>query len=251
MSTTQIRHDKDEPTPRRGGPPAQARHSRGSGRIVAGVAAVMAVIAASLAGVAWLASTPDDGGPAGRDPAAPTSDERVAQRFLTAYTSLRPDQVALRLADGTTMPTQWWREMQRYEAWGTAFLVHPCETIGSSAAGTDLLCPFDFHALGTEELDRAPFGRNAFAMRVDGGEVVSFAATFNNAVNGFDRFYAAVGSWVRTNHPGDWSVMDTAAPERPAELAAWQQLWDERRTQFANRQQAYVDVTTGPAHSSE
>lgn len=240
MSTTRI-PDKAEGPATRGedAPPGSGRRRAGV-TAAAGGAAVAALVAA---GAVFTVMATDDGRSA--PVSAPTADENVAQDFLSAYTTFDPQNVALHLADEATMPREWWRDLKRYEAMGVVFLVEPCEVVSGSSAGENMSCPFDFHALGTGELGRTPFGENDFALRVDDGKVESFQATYNTAINGFDRYYDAVGSWIRVNHPGDWAFMDSYENVSSAELPRWLSLWETRLGQYENRLADYAEATNG------
>jgi hypothetical protein len=244
MSTTKTDHPKHEPAPRTQVPPAETRPRR-TGVTAAVIAAVAAVVAVVLVAAAMLAGIGGDDGPA-TPGQAPTTDEQVAQDFLDAFTSFRPDLVALHLADDASLPEAWWRDLKRYEAMGVVFLVRPCEQVSaSSAAGTSIMCTFDYHALGTDEEGRAPFGDNTFALRVDDGKVDHFEVTDSGAINGFDQRYDAFGSWVRTNHPGDWDFMDSDGTVSAEDLPRWLQLWKVRLAQYENRVASYVEATSG------
>lgn len=231
MSTTRI-HDKAQGTTTRDGSPPPGSGRRRTGVRTAVVAGTLALVALVAAG-AVLALMPADDGPA-TPGSAPTAEEAVAQDFLSAYTTSDAQRVALHLADDATMPQEWWRDLQRYEAWGAVFLVQPCEAMSTSVAGTNISCAFEHHALGTDALGREPFDLNAFTLRVDDGKVESFQATFNPGSNGFVQQLDAVASWVRANHPGDWRFMDSYEDVSDADLPRWLQLWETRIAQYVD-----------------
>lgn len=242
MSTTKIHHEQQQPAAQPGHPSGLQRRGKG---IKAGVlVAVIALVAAAVVGAGMLVATSNDDPPA-TTTGAPTEDENVAQDFLTAYAGLHADRAALYLADDASMPRSWGRGLQRDEAWNVVYLVQPCEVVSASSSGTNLTCDFAFHALGTDELTRAPFGENAFALRVDDGEVESFRASYGTDINGFDQYYDAVGSWVRANHPGDWAFMSSFEDVSSADLPRWLRLWDERLAQYEDRVAQYLEATTG------
>lgn len=236
MTATQIHHEAHDPVAR---PQLRQEPRPRRTRISVAGAAVLALAVAGVGLVVWLSGAVTDDAPG----STPSAEEDVAQDFLSAVTTFRADQVALHLSDDATMPQEWARDLKRDEALGVVYLVQPCGETSAWSTGANLVCPFDFHALGTDQLGRGPFADNAFSVRVDAGEVTSFQAVANTSLNGFDRYYDAVGSWVRANHPGDWGLMDSYESVSDADLPRWLRLWETRLAQYEDRFSTYLAAT--------
>lgn len=208
--------------------------------LAAGAAAAAAVVAVS----AWYSGLGQDDGDSGpADPGATqTAEERVAQDFAEAFTELDKNQVLALLAEDATIEgslpgNRKWRELVAlYEAWSSWHDVQPCQETGSSDYGTNVVCPFDYHSLRSEQLGMAPFGENNVSVVVSEGRIRSFQVSYNSSDNGEAELYRDIRAWVLDNHREEWSFLH-GSPSA-AETPRWIRLWQLRTEQ-------YVDASGG------
>jgi hypothetical protein len=204
-------------------------------RVVAGA---LVASAATVAAALWAADL-GGGGPRtdpAKDADQQTAAERVADEFFAAYAAGDADLTASYL-DRSEVPWSDLRhQLQTDRAWHMAYLPEPCQELSASAAGTNVVCPFDYHAYRSEELALGPFGKNSVELRIADGKVVYGAFNVNYQNNGELQLYRAIGAWVRENHPGDWAAMDDDEARTGAELARWHALWDQRLDEYVAEQ---------------
>ena len=171
-------------------PDRRRRLTWGAGALAAAAAVVAAVVLASTLG--------DDSPTSGTDPAEPprvVEPVDVASGFMEAFAAYDEDRVASYLADGATFQF-WWTPPEAWsldaeigwsEAAGVEMLPGSCEERSTSADGTAVVCPFDFHALGSSELDRGPFEDNEFSFTIMDGEIVAADTESPSCTNGFSQ----------------------------------------------------------------
>lgn len=208
-------------------------------RLVLGAGAL--AVAAAVAVAVILASTlGDDSSTSGTDPAAPprvVEPVGVATGFMEAFAAYDEDQVASYLADGTTFvlwttPPEAWSldaEIRWTIAAGVEMLPGSCQAGPTTADGTEVVCPFDFHALGSEGLNRGPFADNEVSFTIADGKIVRADSVVAYRTNGFsDEMWEPFADWVAATYPEDAAHMYKdgtqhrlqATDERAAELWA-------------------------------
>ena len=85
--------------------------------------------------------------------------------------------------------------------------LQPCVEVESSAAGVDVRCPFDAHALGSDELGFGPYTGQTWIITVRDGEIVGARMEWNNIEHMIQEVVEPFGQWVQANHPDDFAVM--------------------------------------------
>lgn len=207
------------------------------GRSRATVAAMAAAVAAAAA---ILLALLVPGPLPGRDDSLPadsrvtqTADERVAQDFVEALGAYDADLAASLLAEDARVPYPIPDWLRRGRALRKEFFFDPCRQTSSSGYGTHIGCPFAYHAFGSEQLGRGPFGDNIVSLVVTDGEVRAVEAIFNFELSGEGELYEKFGSWVRAHHPDDWAFLKDETPS-VGEERRWVRLWQLRIEQFVD-----------------
>jgi hypothetical protein len=196
-----------------------------------------ALLAAAVTAAAVWAADPDLSGTA-PDPVGPstgqTASERVADDFFAAFAAGDADLAASYVDRSEVRWSEWESHMRLNEAWHVEYLPQPCEELSTSSASTPVVCAFDYHAQGSDELGFGPFGMNAFNLRISDGQVVHAEATYNADNNGQAELFKAIGAWVRENHPGDWKSMTAGQPPQVSDR--WYRLWERRIDEYVAEQ---------------
>jgi hypothetical protein len=182
--------------------------------------------------------------PAPEPAAAPTEAETVAANFLAAYAAYDADAAAAFLPADADVSGLWnratdWRlELQYMQATGLRLMVSGCEERGSSSTGV-VQCPFEYHALRSEELGLGPYGDSSISLTVRDGKIASRSMQVNYIRNGFDvEMWSPFYEWVSAAYPDDAAAMyvdDTQERITPDSIPLWEQ-----------RTREYVQVAQGP-----
>jgi hypothetical protein len=177
--------------------------------------------------------------------AADAAAEEVATSFLQAYGAFDVQQAATYLADDAHLDLFGggdWRLGNRFmEATGQEMLLDPCAVVSSTTVGTRVRCPFDYHALRSDEIGRGPFSGSSFYVTVLNGEIVSASMQLEYASNGFsEQMWEPFAKWVSETYPEDAAVMYADWPSQSLQRMTGEsiRLW-ERHTR------GYVEVVVG------
>jgi hypothetical protein len=176
--------------------------------VLIGFAAALLVLAACDGG--------DEAPATDRPPAATGAPkdaraEEVAMGFLEAYGALDAEQAITYVADDATIASLGANDDLRLlisylEATGYQQILDPCEEVGDSASGTMIHCPFDFHALRSDQIGRGPFGGSSFDLVVRDGEIVRASQGWE--IEEFSpQVWEPFAEWVSTTYPEDAAVM--------------------------------------------
>lgn len=209
----------------------------GAGALAAAAAVVAVVVVATSVG--------DDEPETAAEPPAPASTD-VAAGFLAAYAAYDLDQAATYLADDATVLV--WsspqdidgmrQEAEFSQAVGFRLLPGPCNPEEGSGATATVDCPFDFHALGSDELGRGPFSSNWFTFTIRDGEIVTAEVSLPYMTNGFSsQAWEPFAAWVTEKHPKDAAVMYADWPGR-----SMQSMTDRANELWQQNTRAYVDA---------
>lgn len=181
----------------------------------------LAAAAAAAVLVVWSTGGSSDP-PETAVPAQEAPAEDVATSFVDAYASFERDTAAsyldpdawIALGDGED-----WRRVNRwFEAVSFEVLAGSCEAQPSSPSGTPVRCPFDFHALGSDELGRGPYSGNVFTFTVQDGRIVAADQSLDFLGNGFSKeMWEPFSAWVAETYPKDAAVMYADWPEQSLE----------------------------------
>ena len=209
----------------------------GAGALAA-AAAVVAVAVVAVTGA-------DDDVPADTVAAsgAPAAED-VASGFVTAYAAYDLDRAASYLADDATVLV--WSSpqdvdgMRQEAAWSRAvgFRMLPGRCGAEPEDGSVVVCPFDFHALGSDEIGRGPFSSNELTVTVSDGEIVTAEVSLPYWSNGFsDQAWEPFARWVSRAHPKDAAVMYADWPG-----VSMQAMTDRANELWERNTRAYVVV---------
>jgi hypothetical protein len=161
----------------------------------------------------------------------------VATGYLDAYTSFDRARAASYLVDDARMSG--WKRWNRWlEATQFRPLLGSCEESTTSAGRTRVVCPYDFHCLGSDELRRGPFPDNAYSVTIRDGEIVNMQDDVPFLTNGFsEQMWEPFADWVGKRYPQDAPVMYEDWPD-----ADGQSLTDRSLKLWAQHTQDYIDA---------
>lgn len=199
-------------------------------------ATALVAAAAAIALVVW---TPGLGSDQSETvvPAPEPTAEQVAEGFLEEYGGFDRVRAAAYLADSadTGDNGDWRLENRFFQAIGFRLLLDPCEEQPSSPDAALVLCAFDYHALGSDELGRGPFSDNSFDFTVQDGKIVAFNLSLTYHANGFSsQMWEPFAAWVSETHPEDGPVMYDDWPDASSQALNETSfgLWEQRTREY-------------------
>jgi hypothetical protein len=199
-------------------------------RLLTGIAAAAIVIIGAL-----VLFRPMEDAPVATQPATPTE---IVTAFLEAYAAYDADKAASYLISGA-WPTFGGNlenlrlESRWNEAIGFKFLFETCTEEASVSAGTIVLCPYDFHALRSDELALGPFTGSYFHMTVAEGKIIS-ATDILAYMKGFaGQVWEPFAAWVAENHPDDVLMLYTDPSQSSQRITEESiALWEQRTREY-------------------
>jgi len=189
------------------------------------VAAFVVVLAVAGTYFAFAGDKPDIAG-------TPDDPVATATAFLEAYTTGDVDTAAAFLAadahflygrpadtgsfsgDFSDLGVEGLALIARFdEAVGMTWLPGPCELQSSTSAGSNLVCPYDFHGFHSDERGLGPYSGSAYRITILDGKITSFIDIPQLqpedesawVVENWDAF----NTWGRETHPQDWATLDS------------------------------------------
>jgi hypothetical protein len=139
--------------------------------------------------------------------------EEVATGFLKAYGAFDADRAITYLADDAVLSgfglqgTKEFRLLLSFlKAEGYKQMLTSCKETGSSASGTDVRCPFDFHAIRSDEIGRGPYSGSYFDLTVLDSEIVR-ASLYWEIAEFSPQMWEPFATWVSTTYPEDAAAM--------------------------------------------
>ena len=198
---------------------------------------------------------PDGSGTSANEPAVDAAAEKVATSFLEAYGAFDVEQAITYLSDDADISglissvgslqdsvgsqdaagsLKAFRLLVSFlEAEAYKQMLHSCEEVGSSASGTDLRCPFDFHAIRSDEIGLGPFSGSYFDLTVGDGEVVRASTTWD--IGEFSpQMWEPFADWVFAAYPEDLKVMYTGGGTGVQLTEESIRLWEQRSREYAD-----------------
>ncbi|HJS26553.1 MAG TPA: hypothetical protein VJ913_05445 [Actinomycetota bacterium] len=178
---------------------------------------VMFIVAAAL-----LVLAACDGGneaPAKDRPATPDpypeepNAEAIATGFVEAFGAFDVELAVGYLAPGAEIPEGLRAEqlpllISFFQAQGLRQMLDPCEVTSTGASGTWVLCPYDFHAIRSDEIGLGPFHGSYWFITVRDGQVVRAVQEWE--IEEFSpQMWEPFAEWVYTTYPRDFAVMYT------------------------------------------
>ena len=109
----------------------------------------------------------------------------------------------------------------------------PSEPTGTTP-DTTVSCPFEFHALRSEQLGVGPFGDSYFDVTVRDGEVIR-ARTHLDYEEFSPQVWEPFADWVSATYPEDAALMYDESLNGVRLSARSNRLWEEHSTEFAQR----------------
>jgi hypothetical protein len=100
-----------------------------------------------------------------------------------------------------------------------------------------VVCTFDSHALGSDELGLGPFSDNTATFTIRDGKILTAEMEYADATNGFtDQMWEPFGAWVAKAYPKDAALMYAHWPYR-SEAALTDrslELWAKHARDYVN-----------------
>jgi hypothetical protein len=164
----------------------------------------------------------------------------IAKDFVEAYGTFDIEQAGQLLArnadisdlGGTLEGLR--LEMAWFEAMGYKQILGRCEAVGRSVDGTTVRCPYDFHALRSEEIGLGPFGGSVFDVTVEDDAVVRASADLDFIDEFSPQMWEPFAKWVSETYPGDVEVMYTDQSQTDGRLTEQSfRLWEKRSREYA------------------
>ena len=145
-------------------------------------------------------------------PADPKAAE-IATGFVQAVGAFDAERAIAYLADDAVVPEGLPPEgmpvlVSFYEAQGYKQMLDPCRVTGSLATGTLVRCPYDFHAIRSDEIGRGPYHGSYWALTISDGEIVNASQNWQIAKFG-PQMWDPFADWVAEAHPMDFEEMYT------------------------------------------
>jgi hypothetical protein len=170
-------------------------------------------------------------------PADPQAEE-VATGFVAAFGAFDGDAAVGYLADDADLsttdartPAGLPRLLALLQAMGYEQIPASCQDDGSSAGGTLVHCPFEFHAIRSHEIGLGPYDNSWFDLTVQGGEITD--ASWSWGIEEFSgQMWEPFRDWVRATYPEDFNVMyvDDGGNFRLSDESI--ALWDLRTREY-------------------
>jgi hypothetical protein len=222
--------------------PPQPNHRRLA--ITAAAAAAVVVIIVGALVLAARDDTTDPQIPAGPsttldpDPSAAGAEE-IARGFLDAYVAFDADRGITYLTDDAVAEAFDSAEALRlelafFEAQPYKQMILDCEQQDETAAGISVRCPFDFHAIRSDEIGLGPYGDNYWDLTVRDGKIVSAENTLAVMTNGFSQeMWEPFARWVSDEYPEDAAVMYSDGSHGQAQISEESmRLWEQRSREY-------------------
>jgi hypothetical protein len=193
-------------------------------RIAAGVVAISVFV-----GAVWIVTSAGSldrtQRPANEPSTVTDAAEDVVRGFLAAYGEFDADAAMTYVADDADLrwlifPPAPANErglsllLAFNEAVGYQQMIRSCQAV-PFGSGTSVLCEFDFNAIGSEELGRAPF-TGEFLFTVREGEIVRAAWRVTNP--SWPQMFQRFAEWVSVTYPRDFNAMFTEPDNIPASI---------------------------------
>jgi hypothetical protein len=148
-----------------------------------------------------------------------------AEGMLSPDVEISGDAVVV----GSATVDEWRDALAWTEAIGSSLVDHSCRASTTSPAGTEVLCSYTMHALGSDQLGRGPYGDNTLAVTIRDGRITEFEERWGYMSSGFNtEMWAPFAAWISQEHPADARRMytdsrHTQARPGPVSLRLWEQ----------------------------
>jgi hypothetical protein len=219
-------------------------------RKVAAIAAVGAICIATAAVILLTRGGRSTSTPVGQ-PATSTirpldlATIETASGFAATFADLDAEGALDYLADGAEITELTGTgssavDLRHSFAWfeATGFQAHfgPCLAGPAGTTSTFVTCPFDFHALRSDEIGAGPFAGSTLSLTVSDGQISRAAISLK--IDEFSpRVWEPFGDWVSTTYPMDVDAMyvDGSRLGLESHTARSIRLWEEHTKEYAQR----------------
>jgi hypothetical protein len=172
--------------------------------------------------------------------------EEIVTRFLEAYGTFDSEQAITYLARDADIsglissvgaesvggtPDELRLLLSFLEAESYKQILHGCDELGSSASGTYFNCPFDFHAIRSDEIGLGPFGGSSFFITVRDGGIISASKSWGIAEFS-PQMWEPFADWVSKAYPEDVEAMYTGAQSGVQLTEKSVRLWDQHIREY-------------------
>jgi hypothetical protein len=212
-------------------------------RITAGVVGIAVFVAAvwivTTAGSFDRTTTPAD------EPTVNPTDtaKEVALGFLDAYAAYDAQEAMTFVADDADLTgvlathqvpanTEGLSvKLSLLQAVGYEQTVTSCEA-ASFGSDMSVICDYVFHALGSDQIGRGPFGGNSYVFTIRDGAIVRAGEAWNT--DKFDRqMWLPFAEWVSSMYPKDAAVMYLDGPRHVARFSPESiRLWEQHTRDY-------------------
>jgi hypothetical protein len=210
MLTRKVKPDPEAPDRQ------ETQRRRSDGKRVGSFAVAAAI---GLMAVACTPGTRDGQratAPADQPPTVYPADPKakgIATSFVQAVGAFDAERAGTNLADDAVVPEGLVPEelpvlISFYEAQGYEQFLDPCRVTGSYAYGTVVRCPFDFHAIRSDEIGLGPYHGSYWDLTIRDGEIVQ-ASQYWEIEKFSPQMWEPFADWVSATYPKDFDVMYT------------------------------------------
>ena len=180
--------------------------------------------------------TPPASEPPTENPMDPQAME-AATSFVEAFGAFEGERAIAYLADDAylemdaTTPEEVPVFTSFLEAQGyKQILVDPCRVTGTSASATAVRCPFDWHAIRSDEIGLGPY-RGYWDLTVRDGEIASVSLYWE--IKKFSpQMWEPFRDWVSKTYPKDFEVMYVDGGGNFSLTEESIRLWERRSRQY-------------------
>ncbi len=171
-------------------------------------------------------------------PTAGESAIETANAFLAAFWSFDADgaleYMAPELVQAEDGASEFSKKLEQDQAWHYQMIGRGCEVSSENDSGVTVVCPFDYHALGSDQIGLDPFSGDSEVLTVVDGLIVAMTLDDQTSDEFSALMWDPMKAWILGEHPEDYEVLyGDASWLTDASIA----LWDVRIDDYA----AYVN----------
>jgi hypothetical protein len=214
--------------------PSQRRRGRAWQAVSAPAAAAVVLAAVACTGGS---DEPNSGSQTQPTDSTASPAMAVATGYLDAYGSFDRALAASYLADDSPRMAGWKRWNRWQEATQFRQQLGSCEESAASANRSRVVCPYEFHCLGSDRLDRGPFRDNSYTIVIRDGEIVDVQDDVPFMTNGFSsKMWEPFAGWVGQRYPKDGAIMyeDWPDADSPSLTDRSLELWTQHTQDYVD-----------------
>ena len=197
---------------------------------------VATAAAATLLAVTFALGLDDQG--TAEQAQTPTPAEQIAYGFLDAYAASDSQGMAAYLPEGADHGGLWDDTDRRWrEAAGYQMLNESCQQQATETALTLVMCTFDYHMLGSDQIGRGPFAGDKLIAIVKDDQILATNEVNTFPANGFsNQMWLPFSDFVAGTYPEDAAIMysDWPSHDSAAKTDRSYALWAEHTQDFVD-----------------